>query len=233
MSIKANWERVKSSVESAAKDAGRNAGEINIIAVSKTHDSSAVIEGINAGIRIFGENYVQELTAKYKEIESMPVTQPEWHYIGHLQTNKVKYIAPFIKCIQTVDSEHLALEVSKQAQKNDRVIDILIQVNTSGEDSKSGCEPWEVAQLARKIINVPSIQLKGLMTIGTFSDDEEIILSEFRLLKRLLAEVNQELGTELKELSMGMTHDFETAIREGATYVRIGTAIFGYRDYSA
>jgi pyridoxal phosphate enzyme (YggS family) len=233
MSIKENWERVKSRAEAAAKDAGRNIIDFNVIAVSKTHDSSVVIEGIDAGIKIFGENYVQELLAKYNELEASGVNQPEWHYIGHLQTNKVKYIAPFIKCIHTVDSFKLAEEISKQALKYSREIDCLIQVNTSGEDSKSGCDPQEATGLAIQIMDLPGIKLIGLMTIGTFSDDEDIILTEFRLLRRLMDDVNQSTGLNLKQLSMGMTHDYELAIREGATYVRVGTAIFGYRDYTA
>lgn len=229
--IKQNFLLIKSRIEQTAKKFSKNFEKIKIIAVSKTHTPQAIVAAYEAGARIFGENYVQELTEKQKILEEKGMI-PEWHFIGHLQTNKVKYIAPFVSLIHSVDSEKLALEISRQAQKHNRTIDILMQVNTSGEISKSGCEPEESVDLAEKIIKIPNIKLLGLMTIGTFSDNETIIRREFRLLKSILDEINSKLSINLTELSMGMSHDFEIAIEEGSTMVRIGTAIFGERDYS-
>lgn len=229
--IKQNFLFIKDKIEQTAKKFSKNFEKIKIIAVSKTHSPQAIAAAYEAGAHIFGENYVQELVEKQKILSEKGIF-PEWHFIGHLQTNKVKYIAPFISLIHSVDSEKLALEISRQAEKYNRTINILMQVNTSGEISKSGCEPEEAIALAKNILKIPNINLLGLMTIGTFSDDETIIRREFRLLKSLLDEINKELGTDLRELSMGMSHDFEIAIEEGSTMVRIGTAIFGERDYS-
>lgn len=228
--IKQNFLNVKSTIEETAKKFSRDCSEIKIIAVSKTHSPEAISAAYSAGAKIFGENYVQELVEKYKILYEQGI-RPEWHFIGRLQTNKVKYIVPFISLIHSVDSEKLAIEISRQAEKYNRSIDVLMQVNTSGELSKSGCEPNEALELAERILQIPNINLKGLMTIGTFSDDEKIIRSEFRLLRNLLLEINQKLGVNLTELSMGMSHDYEIAIEEGSTMVRIGTAIFGERHY--
>ncbi|MFA6570119.1 MAG: YggS family pyridoxal phosphate-dependent enzyme [Bacteroidota bacterium] len=227
--IKQNWDLIRNDVEQTALKCGRNPGEIRIVAVAKTHPAEFVVAGVLAGIKVIGENYVQELTEKHAQISAMPVPQPEWHFIGHLQTNKVKYIAPFITMIHSVDSLHLAEEISKAAQKNDRTIDVLLQVNTSGEESKFGCEPAKVPDLAESALQLPYIKVHGLMTIGTFTELEEQSIKEFRLLRNLCDEINRKLYVNLTQLSMGMTHDYRLAIAEGATYVRIGTAIFGER----
>lgn len=229
--IKQNISLIKSNIEQVAKKFSRNAEKIKIIAVSKTQSIEAISAAFYAGATIFGENYVQELVEKQSQLSSQGIF-PEWHFIGHLQTNKVKYIAPFVSLIHSVDSEKLASEISRQAEKNNRTIDFLLQINTSGEISKFGCEPDEAITLAEKVSSLPNVKLKGLMTIGTFSDDEAIIRKEFRLLRSKLEEINYKLGLNLNELSMGMSHDYEIAIEEGATMVRIGTAIFGERQYN-
>ncbi|MCX8055228.1 MAG: YggS family pyridoxal phosphate-dependent enzyme [Ignavibacteria bacterium] len=229
--IKQNISLIKSNIEQVAKKFSRNAEKIKIIAVSKTQSIEAISAAFYAGATIFGENYVQELVEKQSLLSEKGIL-PEWHFIGHLQTNKVKYIAPFVSLIHSVDSEKLASEISRQAEKNNRTIDILLQINTSGEISKFGCEPDEAINLAERVSSLPNVKLKGLMTIGTFSDDEAIIRKEFRLLRSKLEEINDKLGLSLNELSMGMSHDYEIAIEEGATMVRIGTAIFGERHYN-
>ncbi len=228
--IKSNWEQIQENIANTALANGRNPDTIKVIAVSKTHNPELIKTALEIGISRFGENYVQELTSKYEYFKNSDL-KPEWHFIGHLQTNKVKFIIPFISMIHTVDSVKLAGEINKWAEKNNRTIDILVQVNTSGEQSKYGCEPDFTVELVREIKDFPRLKILGLMTIGTFSDDEKIIRREFRLLSKLLNDVNQELGLNLKELSMGMTHDYMIAIEEGATYLRIGTAIFGERYY--
>lgn len=231
--IKNNWEDVIHRAKNAATSSVRDFSEITIVAVSKTHPVETVVTAIDAGIHIFGENYVQELRDKYKYFEDNSIVQPEWQYIGHLQTNKVKYLAPFVSMIHSVDTVKLAKEISKQAIKNNRTIDILLQVNTSGEMSKSGCEPDQTENLLLGVKEIPNIRIKGLMTIGSFSDDENIYRNEFKTLRNLKNDLKEKYPeTELKHLSMGMTHDFEAAIEEGATIIRVGTAIFGARDYS-
>lgn len=228
--LKQNFNEVLKKKDDTANKFSRNPDDIRIIAVSKTHPFETIVSALKAGINVFGENYVQELVDKQSESEGLS-TKPVWHFIGHLQSNKVKYIAQFISMIHSVDSLKLAAEISKQAAKYDRNIDILIQVNTSGEESKSGCEPNEAVEIAKGILELPNITLKGVMTIGTFSDVESIIRSEFRLLRKCLNDINSALDLNLSELSMGMSHDFDIAIEEGSTMVRVGTAIFGTRDY--
>ncbi|MCX7736770.1 MAG: YggS family pyridoxal phosphate-dependent enzyme [Candidatus Kapabacteria bacterium] len=229
--IKKNWLNVLNNVQNAAKNNQRDSDSIKIVAVSKSHPPEIIELAIKAGVTVFGENYAQELRDKHQYLEESGIKQPEWHFIGHLQSNKVKYIAPFVSMIHSVDSINLAEEISKQAEKNNRVIDILLQVNTSGEYSKFGCEPEEVVSLFDSISKIKNLQVLGLMTIGTFSDDEKIIRTEFKLLRELRDNINKTKGVNLPHLSMGMSHDYEIAIEEGATIVRIGTAIFGERVY--
>ncbi len=207
--------------------------EIKVVAVSKTHPVEAIINAIEIGILDIGENYVQEMKSKFEQINSLCKSQPLWHFIGHLQTNKVKYIAPFVHLIHSLDSLNLATEVEKQARKYNRVLDVLIQVNTSGELSKFGCKPEETLQLISNVSQFPHIRILGLMTIGSFSTDEVIIRREFQTLRKLLEEAQRAFPKlHLKELSMGMTNDYLIAIEEGATILRIGTAIFGERHYT-
>ena len=227
--IKRNYNKIRKSVEIEAEKQYRNGGEITIIAVSKTFPPETIESAIAAGIRSFGENYAQELRDKinYFGSKNSPI---DWHYIGHLQANKVKYLIPHTKLIHTIDSVAIAQEVDNLAEKFNIKQNILIQVNTSGEASKSGCKPDEAIELAKSMLQLQNVNLIGLMTIGSFSKDEQIIRSEFTLLRTLKDEINQKLGIpQLTELSMGMSHDYKIAIEEGSTILRIGTAIFGER----
>lgn len=231
--ITANYNEIYKRVTQAAERSGRKIEDILILAVSKTHPLSAVLASMEGGIKDFGENYAQELKDKQEEISKNNYKQPNWHFIGHLQTNKAKYLAPFVHMIHSVDSFRLAEEISKQADKNNREIDILLQVNTSGEQSKSGVDPEDIFQLAEQVIQLKNVKIRGLMTIGSFSDNVEISLKEFTLLKDLRDKLKILHPTQdFHHLSMGMTNDYETAIASGATIVRIGTAIFGQRNYS-
>jgi len=230
--LKARYDFIYQKVLKAAEKANRNKDEIKIIAVSKTQAADYVADAIAAGIKFYGENYVNEIKDKEEILRNSGIIVPEWHFIGHLQSNKVKYIAGFITMIHSVDSEKLAEEINKRAEQYNRKIDVLIQVNTSGEESKSGIEPEDAPDLAKSLLQMKNIELKGLMTIGTFTDDETIQRREFSLLRNTLENVNKSCRLELKELSMGMTGDYEIAIDEGATMVRIGTAIFGERYYN-
>ena len=228
-----SWNELNNKKKIAAEKDGRNPDDILILAVSKTQPIEAIQIAMEAGIKDFGENYAQEIRDKIQSFNSLDLPQPKWHFIGHLQTNKVKYIAPFAELIHSVDSEKLALEISKQAEKAEKEIDILLQVNTSGEYSKSGCNPTELFELANSVAQIPRINILGLMTIGSFSSNQELVRKEFRLLRSLKDDLQAKMpNLNLKHLSMGMTNDFELAIAEGATIVRIGTAIFGERDYS-
>lgn len=227
-----NYKKVEEGVEEAASKVGRNPAEINIIGVTKTHPLEYIINSIRAGIVKLGENYAQELRDKHSEMEEKKLKQPEWHFIGSLQRNKVKYLAPFVELIHSTDRFKLAQEIDKEAEKNNRKINILLQVNTSGEDSKSGCKPDEAIEEAGRILELPNVNLRGLMTIGSLDGDDEQNRKEFQLLRKVLDNANQELGTNLKELSMGMTSDYQLAVMEGSTYVRVGTAIYGNRNYN-
>lgn len=229
--IREHFDEVYYKAEKAAIKAGRNINDIKIIAVSKTQPAKVLEAAAEAGLKYFGENYVQELTDKYDILSNRGLNNIEWHFIGHLQTNKVRFLSHFIDYIHSVDSYKLAEEISKRAGYAEKTNNILVQINTSNELSKSGCDPEDAPALINDILKLPNINVKGLMTIGTFTDDEKLQRTEFSLLRKTLNEVNEELGTDFKELSMGMTGDYEIAIDEGATMVRIGTAIFGSRIY--
>jgi pyridoxal phosphate enzyme (YggS family) len=231
-SLRENWLQVKAKAEQAALSCNRLPEDIKIIAVSKTKPIEVIYDAISLGINVFGENYTQELESKYLNLEHNHLQQPEWHFIGTLQRNNTRHIAPFVTMIHSVDSGKLAVEIDKRAEENNRIIDCLIQVNTSGEYSKSGEDPDQILDLAREVQRHKNIAIKGLMTIGTFTDDEVLIRKEFKILRDCLKLINTKLGLNWTELSMGMTHDFDIAIEEGATIVRVGTAIFGNRVYS-
>lgn len=226
--LKANY----GEIADRARRAAPRPDEITVIAVSKTHPADVLAAAVAAGIKDFGENYVQEMKDKYDALTAAGIKVPRWHFIGHLQTNKVKYIAPFVDLIHSVDSLRLAEEISRQAEKNRRTIDIMLQVNTSGEESKSGCEPNQLAELYESARAVPNINIVGLMTIGSFSPDEQVCRREFSMLAKLREEIATRTGARLEHLSMGMSGDFEIALALGATMVRVGTAIFGNRFYA-
>lgn len=226
-----NFKRIKKEIIDKAEAEYRNPGEMTIVAVSKTFSVDDIEIALEAGIRTFGENYAQEIRDKIKYFEEKKL-KPSWHFIGHLQSNKVKYLIPNVKLIHTVDSMSVAEEINHRAAQFSKVQSILVQVNTSGEESKSGIEPEEATRFLKELQKFENITTSGLMTIGTFSDDEKIIRKEFSLLRNLKDEVNKSLGdNKLTELSMGMSHDYLIAIEEGSTILRIGTAIFGSRQY--
>lgn len=216
---------LRRQADDASKRAGQDPSQVQIIAVAKTKPVQAILAVRECGMMEIGENYVQELVEKYRAIGDAV----RWHFIGHLQRNKVKYIAPFVRMIHGVDSLRLAEEISNQAARHARVIPVLLQVNTSGEESKFGVEPSAALQLAEGMLKLPNIQLQGLMTLAAFLDDPEATRPMFRLLRHTRNQIQQQTGHPLPHLSMGMTNDFEVAIEEGSTLVRIGTAIFGER----
>lgn len=238
-SIAENIRIIRERIEAAAGRAGRNPSEIKLVAVSKTVDVNRIKEAIDSGINIFGENRVQEAREKITNFKSQitPPTPPlnnggieevEWHLVGHLQTNKAKTAVRLFDLIHSVDSMHLAEEIDRQVEKAGKIQRILIEVNLGGEEKKYGIAKEETAGLVKGISKLKNISIEGLMTMPPFSESPEDSRRYFRELKGLLEEVKRE-GIELKELSMGMSGDFEVAIEEGATMVRIGTAIFGRR----
>ncbi|HPI19442.1 MAG TPA: YggS family pyridoxal phosphate-dependent enzyme [Candidatus Kapabacteria bacterium] len=230
--INQRWSEINFNVISTAKKCNRNVNDITVIAVAKTKPTSFVELALNAGIGNIGENYVQELLEKHNQIDYTKYS-PKWHFIGHLQRNKIKYIIDFVSLIHSVDSFQLAQEISKQAENINRNIDILIQVNTSLEDSKFGCSPNDTIKLFEQVSNLKNISIKGLMTIGSFSYDESIIRREFKLLHQKFDEINKEFPElNIHHLSMGMSGDYQIAIEEGATLIRIGTTLFGERNYN-
>ena len=227
MSIAGNLTHINDRIRTAAQDAGRNPASVRLVAVSKTRPAADIIEAFQAGQTMFGENYIQELVPKLAEVRE-PV---EWHVIGHLQSNKVKYIAGQVSLIHSVDRLSLAQEIDRQWGKLGRVCDILIQVNISGEATKSGTTEEGAIRLVRDCAGLPNIRVRGLMTMPPFFDDPEAARPYFAGLRQLSKTVAAEriAGVEMTELSMGMSGDFEAAIQEGATLVRVGTAIFGSR----
>ncbi len=202
---------------------------ITLVAVSKTHPAEAVMRVYDAGQRIFGENRPQELKAKYDILPK----DIEWHLIGHLQTNKVKYIAPFVAMIQSVDSDRLLAVIDKEAAKNSRIIDVLLEVHVAVEETKSG---WDAGELREYIAlgkyrEYNNIRIRGLMTVASLTADANVVRSEFNGLKNLFDELKATFGADFDTISMGMTSDYPLAIECGANMVRIGSLIFGTRDY--
>lgn len=225
--LKENYYDLLAGIKKVCDEYGRNFNDITLVAVSKTFPESDIAYINGLGHLDFGENKVQELKSKYDNLKDKNI---RWHLVGHLQSNKVKYIADFVHLIHSVDSLKLAQVIDEQAKKHDRVIDVLIQVNTSNENQKSGIEPSEAEQLCEEISKLENVRLRGLMTIGMFTDDEKIIRENFSLLRNLYMELRVKFGT-FQYLSMGMTSDYSIAIEEGANMLRIGSAIFGNRNY--
>jgi pyridoxal phosphate enzyme (YggS family) len=233
--IRENLLRVKERIEKAARKVGRDSSQIKLVAVSKTVEAARIKEAIEAGISILGENYVQEAQKKIEEIgrparterfgEGRPVS---WHFIGHLQSNKVKYAVRLFDMIHSIDSLPLADELNRRAGQADRVIEVMIEVNLSKEATKFGTDEEMVLNLAKRIQNHKHLSLEGLMTMPPYFDSPEMSRPYYIALRELKERMKKE-GISMKELSMGMSNDFEIAIEEGATYVRVGTAIFGLR----
>ncbi len=230
MSIADNLKNINDRIAAAAARAGRDPGSVRLVAVSKTHPASLVDEAARSGQRLFGENYVQELVAKAGSVPG-PV---EWHFIGGLQSNKVRQITGLVAMIHSVDRLSLAEEIDRQWGKIGGACDILVQVNIACEATKCGAETGELFRLVRDIARLPHVRIRGLMTMPPFFDDPEGARPYFRELARLAGEVAAlgVAGVEMRELSMGMSGDFEVAIEEGATLVRVGSAIFGERHYA-
>ncbi len=225
-----NYNEVKKKVEEAAIRAGRDPRDITLIAVSKTKPLEDIETLIRIGVKEFGENKPQELKSKYDTV-SVPV---HFHQIGHLQTNKVKYVIDRAVLIHSVDSMHLAEQIQKEAEKRDITAQVLIEVNAAEEDTKDGVTIAETPELVRQISQLPNVKIRGLMTIAPFVDDPEKNRPIFRAMHELLLDIKSQRidNVDMSVLSMGMTNDYEVAIEEGATMVRVGTAIFGARDYS-
>jgi pyridoxal phosphate enzyme (YggS family) len=227
MTISGNLSHIKQRIRAAAERAGRDPESVRLVAVSKTRPAADIIAAFEAGQTIFGENYIQELVPKLAEVQEAV----EWHVIGHLQSNKVKYIAGKVALIHSVDRLSLAQEIDRQWGRLGRRCDVLIQVNISGEATKSGTTEDGAIELVRECSLLRSIRVRGLMTMPPFFDDPDAARPYFAELRRLSGVVAARgiAGVEMAELSMGMSGDFEAAIQEGATLVRIGTAIFGER----
>jgi PLP dependent protein len=228
-SIAHNLRLIEGRIAEAARRCGRHPEEIRLIAVAKTQAAERVHAAFESGAERIGENYIQEAREKYHILADLPI---EWHFIGHLQTNKAKYAVRLFDVIHSVDSLRLAAELDHQARKVTKTQKILIQVNIAAENSKSGVTPAEAPALAGAINRLKNLHLIGLMAMPPFFDEPERARPYFAELRRLRDRIKAEgdAGIDLRELSMGMTGDFEAAIEEGATLVRIGTAIFGERS---
>lgn len=227
MSIRMNLDEIRQRMHAAALKAGRDPASVRLVAVSKTKPAELVDEAARSGQRLFGENYVQELVAK-APLVAEPV---EWHFIGALQSNKVRQIAGIVTMIHSVDRLSLAAEIDRQWGRLGLSCDVLVQVNVAGESSKSGTTTADAVGLVTAVARLPHLRVKGLMTMPPFFDDPEGARPYFRSLRGLAKEIDRQSipGVAMAELSMGMSGDFEVAIEEGATLVRVGTAIFGGR----
>ena len=229
--IKCNMIDIKNKIDTACELSNRNKEEVTLIAVSKTVDVDAIKEAINSGATDFGENKPQELARKFETIGD----DVNWHLIGSLQTNKVKYIIDKVYMIHSIDRLSLCDEIQKRAEKIGKTINCLIQVNISKEESKHGILEEDAIDFVKTIAkNYPNIRIKGLMTMAPNTDDKELVRSVFKGLKDLAIKIDKENieNISMDELSMGMSNDFEIAVEEGATFVRVGTSIFGQRNYN-
>lgn len=227
--IENNLNDVRARIADAATSCGRQADDVTLIAVTKTYGVDVINEAIDRGVTDIGENRVQEIMEKYESVK--PV---RWHLIGHLQKNKVKYIIDKVELIHSVDSFELAKEIDKHAKKHDKIQKILLEVNVSGEESKFGICPQDCEALCRCISELENVKIEGLMTIAPFVDDEKVLENVFDGLKKLSDDISEKAikNVDMTHLSMGMTNDFPLAIANGATMVRVGTGIFGKRDYT-
>jgi hypothetical protein len=227
--LKQRLQQIRQRIRQAAESCNRDADSVRLVTVSKTIAAEIVKEAIDAGVTILGENYVQEARDKFKALVQYPVS---WHFIGHLQSNKAKYAVRLFDLIHSVDSLKLARELNKQAGKVDKIQQILLQVNISAEDTKSGISTDEAPRLIVEISQLKNLAVKGLMTMPPYFYQPEKVQPFFAALRELRDQIKEQSlpNVSLDELSMGMTGDFEVAIKEGATLVRIGTAIFGERQ---
>jgi hypothetical protein len=228
--IKDNLNEVKDRIAQAAIRSGRQPEEITLIAVTKTLPVDVINAAMTFGVTDIGENKVQEVMDKYDSI----LNEPKWHLIGHLQSNKVKYIADKVSLIHSVDSLRLAEEISKRCEKIEKVMDVLIQINVAEEDTKFGIKREEIYELVEQVSALPNIRIKGLMAIAPNTDNDEALRKYFSEMKDIFETLKKTMynRTDMTYLSMGMSNDYEIAIEEGANMVRIGTGIFGARNYN-
>ena len=226
--IAENLKNLRKRIEQACQKCRRNNDDVQLIAVSKTFSAELIQEAIDAGQIEFGENYVQELQEKQKTLADRKI---HWHFIGHLQSNKVKYITDYVSLIHSVDDLNLGKEISRRAERTSRIQDVLVEIHTTDEATKFGVQPEHSIALIKELSQLSHIHVCGLMTMGPFSDNPDDSRSSFRCVAELKKHIEDEgiVNVQMRHLSMGMTHDFEVAIEEGATLVRIGTAIFGRR----
>ena len=226
-SIAANLQEIEQRIAAAAARAGRDSSEIRLLPVSKTKPPESVVEAHAAGYRRFGENKVQEAQNKWEALRE--ITDIEWAVIGHLQSNKAKYVARFASEFQALDSLKIASELDKRLQQEGRRLEVLIQVNSSDEDQKFGLPPQKVVDFARQLKPFDALEVRGLMTLALFTDDTSRIAQCFTVMRQVQQELRDATDQRWDELSMGMSGDFELAIEHGATCVRVGQAIFGNR----
>lgn len=228
--IRENLHDIRNRIKEACHRSGRDVSEVTLIAVSKTFSPEDIKKAISEGVENIGESYVQELTGKHRTLINEPI---KWHFVGPLQRNKVKSIVDFVHLIHSVESLKVCHEIEKRASRIDREIDILIEVNTSRESQKHGINPNEISELFNEIAVFDYVQVRGLMTMAPFVDDPNLARPSFKLLRdlryRLLDDGVPEI--QVQHLSMGMSNDFEVAVEEGSTMVRIGSSIFGERPY--
>ncbi|GAB4074080.1 YggS family pyridoxal phosphate-dependent enzyme [Barrientosiimonas marina] len=222
--------QIKKRIDASCRSANRNPDDITLLLATKTVSAETIKPALDAGETLLGENKAQELQEKYPLIED---NRAQWHFIGHLQTNKINNVLPYVTCIQSVDRLKLAQKLHNRLLKDNRTLDILVQVNTSYEESKFGAAPEHVLTLIEQLSEFSTLHIKGLMTIGKLSANSEETRESFRLLKSLQEQVKAQdyPGVDMGVLSMGMSGDLEAAIEEGATMIRVGTAIFGDREY--
>lgn len=228
--IQENIKLVEENIKKACEKVGRDVNEVTLIAVSKTKPYTAIEEALPTGVKDYGENKVQELCDKY---EILP-KDIKWHMIGHLQRNKVKYLVGKASLIHSVDSIRLAEQIEKEYAKADEIANILIEVNMAQEESKFGITSQETEELIREIAKLPHVRIQGLMTIAPFTDNPETNRVYFKNMKKLSVDINNKNidNVNMNVLSMGMTGDYQVAVEEGATMVRVGTGIFGERNYN-
>ncbi len=229
MSIKENLADINAKITAAAEKSGRKREDILLLAVSKTIDVPRIKEAVNLGLTELGENKPQEINWKYFEIENV-----KWHLIGHLQTNKVKYVIDKVCLIHSVDSLKLAEEISKRAKAKNITMNVLVEINIAGEEAKHGVPLNEAENLALEISKLDNIRVKGFMTVAPFVENPEENRQYFSQMRKLFVDIRDKNynNIDMKYLSMGMTNDYEIAVEEGANIVRIGTGLFGARDYS-
>ncbi|MEF9479004.1 YggS family pyridoxal phosphate-dependent enzyme [Chryseobacterium sp. RRHN12] len=222
---------INERIKKACEQSGRNIDDVKLLLATKTVSPDRIKIALENGQTLIAENKVQELKEKYEDLKNIP---HENHFIGHLQTNKIKDILKYdVTCVQSLDRLELAEKLHQRLLAENRTMDVLIQINTSDEESKFGADPDEAIELIRKIAGYSTLKIKGLMTIGLFSAETDKVRACFKILKNLQQEIIRENipNVEMKELSMGMSGDMETAVEEGATIVRVGTAVFGARSY--